>query len=403
MENFVLNKKYIVNMVNSPYRVGVHCAQNAKFRKTMEDRHCWILNYMDRPKDAFFAVFDGHGSHKTAAWAADNFAGVLEKNLNKYESVRPLDQIVAETFPQVDKLLKRKQPEDSGTTAAVVYIHHNQATQETHLYCANVGDTRIVLGSASGAYRLSKDHRASDPSEQRRIRRCGGIIYNDRVFAVLSITRALGDHQLKDYVIPQPYTAETVLEPEDSCLILACDGLWDVCEDEVAVELINDIDDCEEAAKVLVEYALKRRSKDNVTCMVIRWATHSKKDLTARGEVTNLRKRRMTVHHNNMLSIRRPPSPELLPSIWSESTPRNSDSEYDGDIEEEGTLNGGGGPHIDSRLEGAGRSPVLDIHRVSDHFERLSIKSDQYRYGIKKKAIPLDFSDSNDSDAILDD
>jgi protein phosphatase PTC1 len=369
---------------------------------------------MNRPKDGYFAVFDGHGSHRTAAWAADNFHSLLEKNIQKYESILSPDQILADSFSQADKLLLKtkkhhsgdgEEHQDSGSTAAVVYIHYNETTHESTLYTANVGDTRIVLGARSGAYRLSKDHRACDAGEQNRIRQCGGIIYNDRVFAVLSITRALGDHQLKDYVISRPYTAETVLEADDECLILACDGLWDVCDDDTAVEMIRDIDNCETAAKVLVDYALKRGSMDNITCMVVRWSLegieddkrfrrHQRHSVSVSPRITNRRKRRISVHHNDPTTIhRRPPSPGILPSIWSESTPKNSDSEFEGDFEE--TAHIGSPPSPPS-------GPIVGIQQMTNNFKRLSINNEHYRYGVKRREIPLDFNDSYESDAILE-
>ena len=46
----------------------------------------------------------------------------------------------------------------------------------------------------------------------------------------LSVTRALGDHDLKTYVSPEPYYSSTVLEKQHKFLILACDGTYVLCE-----------------------------------------------------------------------------------------------------------------------------------------------------------------------------
>jgi protein phosphatase PTC1 len=43
---------------------------------------------------------------------------------------------------------------------------------------------------------------------------------------VLAVTRSLGDHSMKEWVIGTPYTTETVLNEYDTTLILACDGVW---------------------------------------------------------------------------------------------------------------------------------------------------------------------------------
>lgn len=110
---------------------------------------------------------------------------------------------------------------------------------------------------------------------------------NNRVNGVLAVTRSLGDSSMKEFVVGSPYTTETTLGDEDDYLIIACDGvsifplslihakerkdcywespllmrcvdhqLWDVCEDQTAVDLIRDVKDAQEASQVLLEHAL---------------------------------------------------------------------------------------------------------------------------------------------------
>ena len=45
------------------------------------------------------------------------------------------------------------------------------------------------------------------------------------MIGVLAVTRALGDSYMKDLVTGHPYTTETVIQPEDEFIILACDGV----------------------------------------------------------------------------------------------------------------------------------------------------------------------------------
>jgi len=140
------------------------------------------------------------------------------------------------------------------------------------LYTANVGDARIVLCRNGKALRLSYDHKGSDENEGKRIAGAGGLILNNRVNGVLAVTRALGDAYMKDLVTGHPYTTETVIQPDmDEFLILACDGLWDVCSDQEAVDLIRNIQDPQIASKALVDHALARFSTDNLSCMVVRF------------------------------------------------------------------------------------------------------------------------------------
>ncbi|KAK4926522.1 mgpp2cl-1, protein phosphatase 2C-like protein 1 [Elasticomyces elasticus] len=134
----------------------------------------------------------------------------------------------------------------------------SKATRQRVLYTANVGDARIVLCRNGKALRLSYDHKGMDENEGRRISKAGGLILNNRVNGVLAVTRALGDSYLKDLVTGHPYTTETVVQPDqDEFLILACDGLWDVCSDQEAVELVRNVQSPQDASRILVDHALQ--------------------------------------------------------------------------------------------------------------------------------------------------
>lgn len=139
------------------------------------------------------------------------------------------------------------------------------------LYTANAGDARAVLARNGQAVRLSHDHKATDTKEAERIDQAGGFIMNQRVNGYLAVSRSLGDSAMKQFVVGSPYTTETTLGPDDEYLIIACDGLWDVCSDQDAVDLLKSsgITDPQEASKKLVDYALSRNSTDNISVLVV--------------------------------------------------------------------------------------------------------------------------------------
>ncbi|KAI0070630.1 protein serine/threonine phosphatase 2C [Panus rudis PR-1116 ss-1] len=139
------------------------------------------------------------------------------------------------------------------------------------LYCANAGDARGVLCRAGKAVRLTYDHKGSDKQEAKRIMDAGGFVMSGRVNGVLAVTRSLGDSSMKEFVVGAPYTTETELSEEDEFLILACDGLWDVVDDQGAVSLVRGIADPKRAAEELLEYAYRKYSTDNVTVLVVRF------------------------------------------------------------------------------------------------------------------------------------
>ncbi|KAG8908714.1 Protein phosphatase 2C 1, partial [Tulasnella sp. 408] len=139
------------------------------------------------------------------------------------------------------------EPPKGGMTAAI----RAEGDLRRVLYTANVGDARAVLSRSGKAVRLTYDHKGSDKKEVRRIQEAGGFVLNNRVNGVLAVTRSLGDSAMKEYVVGSPYTSTMELNDADEFLIIACDGLWDVIEDQPAVELIRDCPSAQVAAENL--------------------------------------------------------------------------------------------------------------------------------------------------------
>ncbi|KAL4887337.1 phosphatase 2C-like domain-containing protein [Aspergillus karnatakaensis] len=334
----------------SSFRVGVTEDRNKKCRRTMEDTHAYLYNFLGNPipsaqtddppasgdlspragdlpvletDNGYFAIFDGHAGTFAAQWCGKKLHLILEDVMRK-NLTAPVPELLDQTFTAVDQQLEKLPVKNSGCTAVVALLRwedrvptphsvtgssaigpaaaaaakneveseagdtptqdaaatpvasippklREKAVRQRVLYTANVGDARVVLCRNGKALRLSYDHKGSDENEGRRIANAGGLIINSRVNGVLAVTRALGDAYIKDLVTGHPYTTETVIQPDlDEFIILACDGLWDVCSDQEAVELIRNVSDAQEASKILVDHALARFSTDNLSCMVIR-------------------------------------------------------------------------------------------------------------------------------------
>ena len=54
-------------------------------------------------------------------------------------------------------------------------------------------------------------------------------------------------------------------------LIIASDGLWDVCEDPKAVQLCRAVENANTMATTLVKYAKMNGSKDNISVIVLKF------------------------------------------------------------------------------------------------------------------------------------
>ncbi|KAL9071890.1 MAG: hypothetical protein Q9157_005316 [Trypethelium eluteriae] len=364
----------------STFRVGVTEDKNKKCRRTMEDTHAYLYNFLSTPApvlgpdsatksqnsvvdalttnldtsfqhvvetdNGYFAIFDGHAGTFAADWCGKKLHILLEETIRKNPNT-PIPELLDQTFTNVDQQLEKLPLKNSGCTAVIAVLrwedripnsqsatgssaiapaaaaavkaasepaanlnastsvhastdgpnnsetnsdtakgtmseHRPSAPQESRLresasrqrvlYTANVGDARIVLCRNGKALRLSYDHKGSDENEGKRIANAGGLILNNRVNGVLAVTRALGDSYMKDLVTGHPYTTETVIQPDiDEFLILACDGLWDVCSDQEAVDLVRQTVEPQAASKQLVDHALSRFSTDNLSCMIVRF------------------------------------------------------------------------------------------------------------------------------------
>ncbi|KAM5353941.1 hypothetical protein ACJ41O_000591 [Fusarium nematophilum] len=342
----------------STFRVGVWEDRNKKCRRTMEDTHAFLYNFVQTPalndaagKDkpegddqgsavsdmvesdnGYFAIFDGHAGTFAADWCGKKLHLILEDLIRKNPNAL-IPEVLDQAFTAADAQLEKLPLKNSGCTAAVAVLRWEDrpsndrsakfgkleepgktdkakeptsseganslaeptsakakgTSRQRVLYTANVGDARIILCRGGKALRLSYDHKGSDEVEGKRIAGAGGLILNNRVNGVLAVTRALGDAYMKKLVTGHPYTTETVIQADsDEFIIIACDGIWDVCSDQEAVDLVRNIEDPIAASKLLVDHALNRFSTDNLSCMVVRLEQSKEAAVDAEGAASQV-------------------------------------------------------------------------------------------------------------------
>ncbi|KAJ3158540.1 Protein phosphatase 2C 1 [Geranomyces michiganensis] len=244
----------------SGFKIGFAEDKNKKYRRTMEDAHAYFYNFGKSNGSGWFAIFDGHAGKSAADWCGEHMHQNFEKVLHDNPTL-PVPDLLNKSFLLTDQQLGERKGSYSGCTAVVGYIR----TEERAVDDGEHGSRRD-----GKAIRLSYDHKGSDPAEAKRIVESGGFVMNNRVNGVLAVTRSLGDISMKEWVIGSPYTAETVLDEKDSFLILACDGIWDVCSDQTATDLIREVQDPQEAAEDLLDYALENFTTDNLSVLIVR-------------------------------------------------------------------------------------------------------------------------------------
>lgn len=245
--------------------LGISHDRNARYRRTMEDAHVWVDGFADDAKQGFFAIYDGHGGRQAVEFVAKtlhvNFQAELAKDPTDVESAW------MRTYKLTDDQVDENKIQYSGTTTVTAFIRVEG--DKRMLYVANVGDARAVISHGGKAERLTYDHKGSDEAEVARVKEAGGFVVMGRVNGILAVTRSLGDRAMKDYVVGEPYCRSLELKEDDTHLILACDGIWDVISDQEAVELVGKHEACGEASRQLLITALKNGSTDNISVMVI--------------------------------------------------------------------------------------------------------------------------------------
>lgn len=236
---------------------------NPKYKNNQEDYIKIIDNFTDNPKIGLFSLYDGHGGEDPVKYVKDRMPEILAKFLKNSNDT--IDNCLISAFDKIDNELKFYDSENTGTTATVVVISGKT------LFLANVGDSRCILINNSETKILSYDHKCTDLKEVERIKNSGGMIFNNRVFGQLALTRALGDHAIKKYgVVSTPFINKIELKESDKYIIIASDGVWDVITEEYIKELALKFVNTEEICENVIQQSLVKGSKDNISCIVIK-------------------------------------------------------------------------------------------------------------------------------------
>jgi serine/threonine protein phosphatase PrpC len=260
----------------------------------------------------YCGVFDGHGGPEASNWLSKEFHGILGKLA---KSPRVDEATLVKAFEAGDQqLLKQLEKmgtdvkESAGSTGTVAIL-----SDSGKLSVANVGDSELyVLRGKSSPIPMVKPHRVygSGPlvkSEIERVKSTGGWIEDGRVCNILAVSRAFGDWEFKglstptggiknlmssgvekdyweksfadkikfssDPVTVSPSFTEIDITEDDELFVIATDGMWDVLPPAEVLKLaksrLKQGDDATQAAEFLVETALRRKTTDNVCCIVV--------------------------------------------------------------------------------------------------------------------------------------
>ena len=242
--------------------------QNQEYRQYMEDKSKSVINLNNNKNNILFCIFDGHGGNGISSFLQNNFyyefKEMLENNIGEEPNFN-------QVFEILDKRIKKLPfSYNQGSTACIVYI--TKKRNKKILYCANIGDTRCLLTNEKYAKRLSHDHKIEEnENERERIIDHGGKINKGRIFGDLILSRAFGDWRYKEFgLISSPYINKIEINDDDKYIIIASDGVWDVLDDLEVYKLSLMSENSKELCSNIIDNSLKRKSKDNLSCFVIK-------------------------------------------------------------------------------------------------------------------------------------
>ena len=175
---------------HSTFRVGVTEDKNKKCRRTMEDTHAYLYNFLSTPApvldiedsssnkvedskneispmasaasqvvetdNGYFAIFDGHAGTFAADWCGKKLHVLLE-DLIRQNPNSAIPELLDQTFTSVDQQLQRLPLKNSGCTAICAVLRWEDRIPNPQ---SATGSTAIAPVAAA----VAKAHDASDKS-----------------------------------------------------------------------------------------------------------------------------------------------------------------------------------------------------------------------------------------------
>lgn len=170
----------------STFRVGVWEDRNKKCRRTMEDTHAFLYNFLNTPAPAlvtdnnslkseksgaatdsqseilaqdmietdngYFAIFDGHAGTFAADWCGKKVHIILEDVIRKNPNI-PIPELLDQTFTTADAQLEKLPLKNSGCTAAIAVLRWEDRVPS---FSSATGSQSIAPAAAAASKEGSK-------------------------------------------------------------------------------------------------------------------------------------------------------------------------------------------------------------------------------------------------------
>lgn len=244
-----------------PANLSVGYASFLGPRPTMEDTVCFECL---KDNDLMVALFDGHAGFEAADHSSQivrqEYERIVHSGITDPEDVAIMFSGV---FGNIQALLSTIGSE-GGCTAALAMVVRNT------VYAGGLGDSRVIRVKKNGAVRITHDSKPMNVDEFRRLKSVGlGVTVDGRIKRKLAVARALGDFWCGDGLFVIPDIVHFPIDEDDVGIVVACDGLWDVMEDEEVGMVVREAKNAEDAAMLLKNTALALGTTDNISVAVV--------------------------------------------------------------------------------------------------------------------------------------
>jgi protein phosphatase PTC1 len=184
----------------STFTVGVWEDRNKKCRRTMEDTHAFLYNFLHTPAPAlgadpaasqkstksseelaltestpslvpessasemmetdngYFAIFDGHAGTFAADWCGKKLHIILEETIRKNPNT-PIPELLDQTFTTVDAQLEKLPLKNSGCTAVTAVLRWEDRIPNAQ---SATGSTAIAPATAAAVKAAENDEKSGD-------------------------------------------------------------------------------------------------------------------------------------------------------------------------------------------------------------------------------------------------
>jgi protein phosphatase PTC1 len=187
---------------NSSFLVGVTEDKNKKCRRTMEDTHSYLYNFLGTPApvlsidrviskksskedtnslsqipsdsaqhvietdNGYFAIFDGHAGTFAAEWCGKKLHVLLEDLMRRHPNT-PVPELLDQTYTAADTQLEKLPLKNSGCTAITAVLRWEDRVPTNHSATGSQAIAALAAAAAKEAEKAEKNNEAAKDSTPR--------------------------------------------------------------------------------------------------------------------------------------------------------------------------------------------------------------------------------------------